>query len=82
LGEFSPVGQLFNLGGFFEVMYWLLASTETVLYLTGLGFILGDFFTKASGHTAAHPYFRAVVNTTFLHDHREPFHHFYAERPT
>jgi hypothetical protein len=56
LGEFSPFEPFLSLGIFTEPSYilslifghFLLKSS---IFEYGLGYILGDFFTTASGHT-------------------------------
>jgi hypothetical protein len=58
LGEFSPIGRLFTLA-LFEItflchIFATFFDTKTVVNLVilinyGLGYILGDFFKKASG---------------------------------
>jgi hypothetical protein len=62
LGEFSPIGRWFTLGSFFEnyernadFISTFFSSTSCVLIhtKTGLGNILGDFFTYSSGHPAS-----------------------------
>jgi hypothetical protein len=60
LGEFSSIGRLFTSGSFFkitEVEYihiWTIFSIISVKYLfwqkNGLGYILGNIFTNASGY--------------------------------
>jgi hypothetical protein len=56
-GEFSPIGQLFSLGVFFnwtEEVFWLrfVQSKNYVFSLmkNGLGYTLGGFFKNSSGH--------------------------------
>jgi hypothetical protein len=59
-GEFSPIGRLLTLDSFFCENYSNSKSHWTscfhgkscVLIFTrnGLGYVLGDFFTNASGH--------------------------------
>jgi hypothetical protein len=57
LGEFSPMGRLFTLGKGLkikEVVHNFGATFSTVfLTKSGLGNILGDFFTNSSGHQDA-----------------------------
>jgi hypothetical protein len=58
LGEFLPVGRPFYLGSFVKIteiaqlMGVLFHDKCCVLIFTrnGFGYILGDFFTNASGH--------------------------------
>jgi hypothetical protein len=76
LGEFSPVGRLFTLNSFRENYR---NSTNTLGYFfhgkicaliftrNGLGYILGDFFTNASGHPGCVYYlvgkeFKSILN--------------------
>jgi hypothetical protein len=64
LGEFSPIGRLNTLGIFVKIteIFGLLFSRgkSCLLIFTknGLGYILGDFFTNASGHPASIQFFR------------------------
>jgi hypothetical protein len=65
LGEFSPVGQLFTLACFKKIAevapFWAgcsfprKKSYELILSKSGLGYILGEFFTNSSGHPAPVP---------------------------
>jgi hypothetical protein len=48
LGEFSPIGWLFSLGGFCE--NYTVTDMYTFLTKNELGYLLGDFFKNASGH--------------------------------
>jgi hypothetical protein len=58
LGEFSPIGQSFALGSFFNArskpIFWLLLLHDSIYELIWqknvLGYILGDFFRKPTGH--------------------------------
>jgi hypothetical protein len=57
LGEFSPFERLFTLAFFqnhiFISHFWLLFPQNSYYLIKyGLGYILGDFFKKASGHPA------------------------------
>jgi hypothetical protein len=62
LGEFSPNGRSLTLGSFLKIAVvaqflgaTLFHSTSYVLIWAkqGLGYILGDFFTNSSGHSAS-----------------------------
>jgi hypothetical protein len=60
LGEFSPIGRVTNFWGTFCENYiscttsWATffngESCVLIIKKIGLGYILGDFFTNASGH--------------------------------
>jgi hypothetical protein len=61
LGEFLPIGRLFNLDSSFEkfrssLNFWDNfvhgASYAMILTKNALGYILGDFFANSSGHPA------------------------------
>jgi hypothetical protein len=62
-GEFSSIGWLFIMRSFFDDRcsqnYWanFFHGKNYVLYVTeiALGYILGDFFTNSSSHTATEP---------------------------
>jgi hypothetical protein len=60
LGKFSHTGRLCTLGSFLKIYrsryvdenFGLFFLTyRLILTQHGLGYILGDFFTKTSGHT-------------------------------
>jgi hypothetical protein len=56
LGDFSAIGRLFTLGGFFlkrtELAQFFVLLLQLWLFLTkhGLGCVLGEVFTNSSGH--------------------------------
>jgi hypothetical protein len=62
LGEFSHIGRLFALGSVLKItevaqIFSLLFSMVRGVYVSistnnWLGYILGDFFTNSSGHSA------------------------------
>jgi hypothetical protein len=69
----DQVGRIFAFGAFFENYVRSTNIGELFLTRSGLGYILGDFFTISSGHpalsrkrTAVAEAKRAVVSTSFF----------------